>query len=414
MYRNDEAASRPNGRAFMSQDPSYLILQEERMRLQKELMKAKENLTIVVQEMIHTEDQLKKKELEVSDLKQRLSNIREETSKNVNTLHQTQKIIDIKDSALLSQSMKEERYLQTITEQKEKIDELQLQISSLNQTNQHLQSQIDQQSEKHDKLNRVLQKENYELKQRLTEIKVKLQKEEVKRTTDMKKIVEERNALQDEIKSLLASDLTRQEKMLLIQSSPFIFSKDPKEREGDDNFNDRLNHSLVVSNTLKLLSSSKERVKSLENENSALKQALLDFGQEAEKEKAVLIKQISNMQKTILELTKQTTSSLEMANGADLKQHEIDSLRMENDQLRMQLVKFETHFSLENERTALEKESSRLDQIMSIPIEMAPQAPIDTDVPVSEIQSIATNNPDRLRKWQCSCNMSVTYDTNWN
>ena len=88
------------------------VLNEERTRLQKELLKTKENLSIVVQEMIHTEQLLKQREQEVQALKSRLNDYKEESVKNsnlVNALHQTQKVVDMKENVLQTQTVKERR-----------------------------------------------------------------------------------------------------------------------------------------------------------------------------------------------------------------------------------------------------------------------------------------------------------------
>ena len=310
----------------------------EKMKLQEDLLRAKENLNVVVQEMIYTENQLAQREQEIRELKSKLAKQNDTPPPlNLRTLLDKNKVLE---STLQS---KDKVYNEMMDDLKRKIVDLQGQLDEKEVAEHQAKAE-----KVVDRLSVVLQKENSELKRLLAESKDKI-------ATMEQNFLKEKNAYEEQFKAIVSQDLTPHEKQQLGQS---LFGNAQTTEE-------RLSQSLSITNTVKLLGHSKEQIRFYETENANLRLALIEVAKEYETEKEDWERQMNDLRKVIYDLNNKIRDS---QSNAILEY--VEELKRENISLRNSLAKTHTvkeSSSLESARSALQQESKRLDEMMSTP-----------------------------------------------
>jgi molybdopterin converting factor small subunit len=316
----------------------------EKLKLLEELNRAKENLNMVVQEIIFTENQLTLRDQEIVTLKSKLAKHNEQDQASLKSLSEKNRILE---TALQS---KDKVYNDMIDDLKRKAENLQTQLD------QKATSEYQSKSEKVvDRLSVVLQKENLELKKLLSETKDQMAAQEQNFQHQTQQTENEKQALEEQLKVFVTNNLTHQEKQQLAQS---ICAK-------PQNSEDRLSQSLSITNTVKLLGHSKEKVKFLETENANLRSALVEVGKDYEREKEDWDRQMNDLRRVIYDLN----NKIKESETSTIFEY-LEELKRENIMLRNSIAQSQTvsgTSNLELARNALHQESRRLDEMMSTP-----------------------------------------------
>ncbi len=236
------------------------ILEAENTHLAKTLALAKQDLKELVQEVIFYEQQIKKKDHEIAELRVKNQQLRDEnsrTSQITEAYNQSQKLLERKDVAIQNMAQKEERLERTISSQEDKIRSMEQQVASMKDNSLRIE---------------LMTKEYLEYKQTTQDTLGKLH-------LQVNQMTEENLSLQEQLKSLLSVDLSKEERLKLLQA-PYLTNS-------STDFEERLRHSAMVTNTLKIASDAKERIKILEKEKEQLNHVIVALTSEQEEEKSV-------------------------------------------------------------------------------------------------------------------------------